>query len=105
MTVRDKVGRNRYVAFRVEGGGVPRNAIVLPEGAKLTRFDGEYGIAKCAHTKSDALIAALTSVTKLAGKPASVRTIVTSGTLKAAAARLPASSPASKRGPRPSRQG
>jgi RNase P/RNase MRP subunit POP5 len=106
MTVRDEVGRTRYVAFRVEAAGpVSRGAMqdALPQGAKLTRFDGKHGIARTLHTQAAALVAALAAVTKVGGQPVTIRTLVTSGTLRAAARRLPEGSPASQRGRRPSR--
>jgi RNase P/RNase MRP subunit POP5 len=69
----------------------------LPAGAKLTRFDGAHGIARTLHTQSAALVQALAGTTKVGGQPVTIRTLVTSGTLRAAARRLPEGSPASQR--------
>lgn len=97
MTVKDRVGRPRYVAFRVaQSTSREKAARLLPEGAKLTRFDGTFGIVRVAHTEAAPLVQALNE-----GGHAS--TIATSGTLAGAARRLPPQAGAAKRGPRPPR--
>lgn len=100
MTVKDRVGRTRYVAVRVEGGPLSRGAFsaLLPSGAKLTRFDGTFGIVRSTHRAVEALLARLRDVTDAGGHQVLITTLATSGTLRAAARRLPPDSPASKRG-------
>lgn len=104
VTVKARVGRSRYVAFRVEPS-VPRAAMTeaMPPGARLTRFDGTFGIARATHDKRDAVVAALNALAKVGGRDVKVRTLAVSGTLKAAAARLPPRAPAAQRSPRPRR--
>lgn len=98
VTVKDKVGRVRYVALRVEPA-CSRGALTatLPAFAKLTRFDGEWGIVRVGHRDRDALLAALADVRALGGKDARVQSVATSGTLRGAARALPPTSEASVR--------
>src|SRR5207237_218878 len=100
VTVKDRVGRTRYVAVRVEGGPLSRGALsaLLPGEAKLTRFDGTFGVVRTTHRAVDALLAHLRGVTGAGGKPVLITTLATSGTLRAAAKRLPPDSPAAHRG-------
>jgi len=102
VTVRDKVGRTRYVAFRiVEGGPLSRPALsgALPSIAKLTRFDGVYGVLRTNHRDRDALLAVLKAPLIIQAKEVRLETLTTSGTLRRAATALPAESEASKRAP------
>lgn len=104
MTVRDKVGRTRYVAFRVaQGAPVPRPAMAaaLPEWARLTRFDGTHGLVRCLHTQRDALLEAMGAIARAGNREVRVETIATSGTLRKAAESLPPDAPARARGKRP----
>ncbi|HWH07725.1 MAG TPA: Rpp14/Pop5 family protein, partial [Candidatus Thermoplasmatota archaeon] len=91
-------------AFRVDPS-VPRAAMTgaLPPGARLTRFDGTFGIARAAHDQRDAVVAALNGLASVGGREVRVRTLAVSGTLKAAASRLPPRAGAAQRGPRPRR--
>lgn len=103
MTVRDRVGRTRYVAFRiVEGGPLPRGALsgALPAFAKLTRFDGAYGVLRTNHRDRDELVRVLKSTLRVQAKDVRLETLTTSGTLRKAASALPAESSASKRAPK-----
>lgn len=103
MTVRDKVGRTRYVAFRVEGGALARPALAgaLPATARLTRFDGTYGILRTTHRDRDELLRVLKEPRRIGSKEVRIETLRTSGTIRAAARALPVESPASRRSPRP----
>lgn len=103
MTVKDRVGRVRYVAFRLDGGPAPRAALagVLPPPAKLTRFDGAHGIVRTTHRDRDATVAFLRGLTSLQGRDVRIETLATSGTIRAAARALPPESAASKRTPKP----
>lgn len=96
------MGRTRYVAFRLDGGPLPRPVLAgaLPPYAKLTRFDGTWGILRTTHRDRDALLAFLAQPRRLAGRDVHVETLVTSGTIRKAAEALPADSPASKRTPK-----
>jgi hypothetical protein len=96
MTVRDKVGRVRYIAFRSPRAS-SRGAVaaLLPEGARLTRFDGSFGIVRTDHERARDVAAAM--------RARGLETLATSGTIRAAARRLPPEAAASKRTPRPDR--
>lgn len=100
--MRDKVGRTRYVAFRLDGGPLPRPALAgaLPPAAKLTRFDGTWGILRTTHRERDALVALLAAPLRVGGREVLVETLVVSGTIRKAAEALPSTSPASKRTPK-----
>ena len=101
MTVRDKVGRTRYLAFRLEGGPLSRPALsgALPATAKLTRFDGEFGILRTSHRDQAALREVLMSPRAVASKEVRLVTLATSGTIRGAARSLPPTSEASRRSP------
>lgn len=104
MTVKDRVGRVRYVAFRVEPSvGRPAMSDAMPEGAKLTRFDGTFGIARTSHARAAEVRVALAAVSRAGGRDVLVATLGTSGTLKAVARRFPPGAKAGERGPRPPR--
>lgn len=106
MTVKDRVGRVRYVAFRVaEGAPVSRGALggALPPPAKLTRFDGAHGIVRTVHTERERLVAFLQQLDQVSGKPAKIETLTVSGTIRKAAEALPPESAAAKRTPKPRR--
>src|SRR5205823_772501 len=99
VTVKDRVGRTRYVVVRIDGGPLSRSGLgaLLPPDAKLTRFDGTFGIVRTTHRAVDALLVHLRGVTSAGGKPVLITTLATSGTLRAAARRLPADSSAAAR--------
>jgi ribonuclease P/MRP protein subunit POP5 len=96
VTVKDKVGRNRYIVFRVEAGrGVGRaeveealrsaGASVAPEDRpRLVLWRSGLGLARCRHTAKDPTIALLTGLTAIGGQAATVRTLGTSGTIRRA---------------------
>lgn len=96
VVVKDKVGRSRYVAFRLDAP-LARGALerLLPPGARLTRFDGTFGILRTTHRERDALM------DHLGKAPVIITTLTTSGTIRAAAARLPATARAAVRGRTP----
>ena len=102
MTVRDKVGRVRYVSFRLVGGPLSRPALSgsLPPIARLTRFDGTYGILRTSHRDRDGLLEVLKEPRRVGAKEVRVETLATSGTLRGAAASLPPEAEASRRTPR-----
>lgn len=104
MTVKDKVGRTRYVAFRlVQGGPLTRSALAgaLPPSAKLTRFDGTHGIVRTTHTDRDAVVAALQEIASVGGRAITMETLATSGTIRAAARALPPDAEAAQRTRKP----
>jgi RNase P/RNase MRP subunit POP5 len=103
LTVRDKVGRHRYIGFTVEAPFRPgREDIsralseagrVAPGGPvqfNLTVFDGKKGIVKVPHTAKAPAIAALNAIRGIGRDraPVSVRTVVTSGTICTVKARM-----------------
>lgn len=92
MTVKDKVGRTRYVAFRVEGPAPPRAALdglLAPHGAKLTRYEGGFGLARCKLRDLPAARQVLNAAHRVGGKDVQLVSLATSGTLRAAARALP----------------
>lgn len=99
MSVKDRVGRTRYVAFRLLGGPLPRSVLasVLPPFAKLTRFDGSWGILRTSHRDRDALLAVLKEAKRVGGQEVRIETLRTSGTIRQAAKALPEGSSVSKR--------
>ena len=100
MTVRDRVGRTRYVAFRVEPSlSRPALSGALPQAAKLTRFDGTFGIVRTSHRDRDDVVRVLMGLRRVGDKEVRVETLTTSGTIRGAARALPASSEASRRTP------
>jgi RNase P/RNase MRP subunit POP5 len=97
-----KSERRRYIGFSVEMvDGVPpdrgemvialddaASAAGLAQRRRLTVFTGSLGIARCGHDERDALVGALNSIDEVAGRPATVGTLVTSGTIKKVKAHL-----------------
>jgi RNase P/RNase MRP subunit POP5 len=87
MVVKEKRGRRRYIAFRVE----PKlsdaellailNATLSPRGTKVPKviqFDGRMGIIRCSPADKDKVISALSEGSDPRGK---IETLCTSGTL------------------------
>ena len=96
MVVKDRVGRNRYIAFRIEGRRrvtppefteALRGAaasVPAPERPRLVLLAGDRGLVRCRHTAKEATIALLRAVTKAGGGPVRVETLGTSGTIRRA---------------------
>jgi RNase P/RNase MRP subunit POP5 len=95
--------RKRYVAFIVEAEPTStppsRAAMVaaldaacasagLPEGRRLTTFDGRCGIVRCTNSDRDAVLGALRGIASVGGAPTRVVPVVTSGTIKKAKSHL-----------------
>ncbi|HWG90688.1 MAG TPA: Rpp14/Pop5 family protein [Candidatus Thermoplasmatota archaeon] len=103
MVVKDRVGRPRYVAFRVEAPVAPTRGEMVAAlrglaaarygkdaadrmGLRLILYDGREGAVRVLHTHRDAAVAILEGIT-WAGKrenPTRVTPLGTSGTLRAA---------------------
>ena len=87
MTVQERVGRSRYIAF----GVVPPvdkarllAALRTAPGSdrlRLVEYDGARGLVECAHVAKDATVAFLNSL-RIGGS--GVRTTGTSGTIRKA---------------------
>lgn len=88
MTVRDRVGRSRYVAFRVTPPVDKARLLAALRAAsvplRLVEYDGARGLVRCPHLAKDAAIAFLNAL--LIG-PARVSTTGTSGTIRKARAK------------------
>jgi len=90
MTVRDKVGRNRYIAFAVTPP-VPKARLVAAlksspgERPWLVEYDGARGLVRCPHTAKEATIAFLNA---LRVGNSVVSTTGTSGTIRKARAKF-----------------
>jgi RNase P/RNase MRP subunit POP5 len=90
-----KTERSRYIVFEVKAqSALSRRDMIAafqrcsPVKPWLVIFDGSRGIVRSAHTQKDAVIAVLNSVKSVAGMPAGITTIATSGTIKCAKERL-----------------
>jgi RNase P/RNase MRP subunit POP5 len=90
VTVRDKVGRNRYIVFFVTPP-VPKARLLAAlksspgERPWLVQYDGSRGLVRCAHTAKDATIAFLNA---LRVENSVIRTTGTSGTIRKARAKF-----------------
>jgi RNase P/RNase MRP subunit POP5 len=117
LTVRDRVGRTRYIGFVVESNqrvGRDELSRALAESARmlggdfsyqLTAFEGGRGILRVPHRLKLDSILMLTSI-RAVGRdraPVRIRTVVTSGTICTVKERL--GIPPSKRPPRDARRG
>ena len=110
MTVKDRIGRRRYIAFRIETpstrffsrddviNALHRRASGMKERIKtphLTVFDAARGIGvvRVKHTDKDRAIDLLNSIKKVDGREIKMVTLRTSGTIKTLRERyhLPAS--------------
>ncbi|MGQ9583254.1 MAG: hypothetical protein ACUVV6_07055 [Thermoplasmatota archaeon] len=96
LTVRDRVGRFRYIGFVVEGGGgvgreelraaIAEAARALPlssASVQLTALAGDRGILRVPHVLKDDFIRLLPRVTRAgaAGRSLGLTPVVTSGTI------------------------
>ena len=96
MVVKDKVGRNRYVAFRVEARRMPSPVdfgealraagaqLPAPDRPKMILLTPEGGLVRCRHTAKEGTIALLRTITAVGGQPVSIQTVGTSGTIRRA---------------------
>ncbi len=87
MVVKEKRGRRRYIAFRVENRISDEellgtlNAILSPLGIKVPKviqFDGTMGILRCSPINKEKIVSALSV---LSGTRQKIETLSTSGTL------------------------
>jgi len=99
MVVKAKRGRRRYIAFSVASASPPspeellaafRAACTSPSDRvpKLIQFDGRTGIVRCLETERKATMELLLRVGGR-DRALTLRTVSTSGTLKALRERLP----------------
>ncbi len=88
--IKDKVGRQRYILFSVDGSATRTDVIHAinnfyrkthddEDVPWLTVYEKNYGIVRCKHTKKEDVINLLNS---LKIKNDSVKTIKASGTIK-----------------------
>jgi len=87
MVVKEKRGRRRYIAFRVENRISDEellgtlNAILSPRGIKVPKviqFDGRMGILRCPPVDKDRVVSALSERSDPRRR---IETLSTSGTL------------------------
>jgi RNase P/RNase MRP subunit POP5 len=95
VTVKDRVGRHRYIAFEVAGDPPDHEEVIravrklakgFPPGLKawVVLVEGRRGILRCSHLhKADAL-ALLQVLSDREGLDRPVKTLGTSGTIRAA---------------------
>lgn len=107
--VKDRVGRNRYVAFRVEGGAaLSRDQVIealreaahgLPEDARpwLIRWRGGEGVVRCGHRHKETVLDLLRSLRRIGGREVRVETLGTSGTVRKAVRKYLGQGPPSPR--------
>ncbi|MFQ5986098.1 MAG: Rpp14/Pop5 family protein [Thermoplasmata archaeon] len=96
MVVKERVGRNRYIAFRIEGGedlqaGEVKAALTEaswhePKEARpwLVRFRTGAGIVRVSHLHKDTALRLLRSLQRIAARRVTVRTLGTTGTVRRA---------------------
>lgn len=114
MTVKNKVGRRRYIAFRIENPShrfFSRSEVISAlnstasarriKAPLLTVFDAQHslGIVRVRHTEKEKAIELLNTIKKIGGREVKVVTLRTSGTIKTLRERynLPASKRRKKR--------
>jgi len=88
MTVKEKRGRRRYIAFSVDRGMSKTDLITrfkrsVPEPPYVVQCGGGYAILRCSPTETDGVIAAVKTVDP------SAESLMTSGTLKALRSKVP----------------
>jgi RNase P/RNase MRP subunit POP5 len=87
--IKDRVGRQRYILFSVQGDASRRDVIrAINEAYRsidadgdapwLTVYTGSYGIVRCSHTKKEETIRLLNGISN----DFSLSTVQTSGTIK-----------------------
>lgn len=100
MVVRDKVGRKRYIIFRVNAertlsrkdlekailSSFRMKGPIQSIRPKLISFDGEVGILSCLHTGKEGAIEVLTAITHVGDMDVKIETVKTSGTIRKARA-------------------
>lgn len=93
MVVKEKVGRKRYILFRLESATISRKEFARAlekciegsmsgegmEGLRLILLNGGKGILMCPHSRKDNVIAVLNGMQSAGMK---VQTIRTSGTIR-----------------------
>lgn len=96
MVVKDRIGRNRYIAFVVERKEAVdhkevASAILSKASAfgglgnirpRVVFFEGNRGILRCSHLAKDKAIELLSSIDEIGGKKVRIKTLSTSGTVK-----------------------
>lgn len=89
------MGRHRYIAFRVEGAEVGRAPFIealreasqgLPEASRprLVSLEKGLGLVRCPHTAKEETVRLLQAIRRVGGASVRVRTLGTSGTIRAA---------------------
>ena len=92
MTVKDKVGRHRWIGFLFESQRRlyrEELARALNEASRLAAagpiqliiFDGRKGIVKVPHINQQKAISVLSALRNAGGVPVGIRTVVTSGVI------------------------
>jgi RNase P/RNase MRP subunit POP5 len=96
MVVKDKIGRRRYIAFEiVSDKSIPRTDVVkmvrktfkqkyISVKPWLTRYKNNKGLLRCVHTGKGEAIRILNSVKQIGNITVEIKTVGTSGTIKAA---------------------
>jgi RNase P/RNase MRP subunit POP5 len=94
--VKDRVGRNRYIAFRVEGGkDIQTGEVIralreashhLPEEARpwLVHLRNELGVVRVSHLHKDTAIPLLQAIKTVGDRDVKLHTLGTSGTIRQA---------------------
>lgn len=114
MTVKDRVGRVRHIAFRLSAGEpiarADLAAAIRSVGAQagidpppeLTVFDGDNGLVRVRHVHALAARAAITKVASVGRRaiPVRIETLGTSGTMRAARRKWLSGEAAVRRRPR-----
>ncbi len=96
MTVKDRIGRHRYIAFEVSAEPPPSKEEVIRALRRLSRdyprdmkpwlvfMEGQRGLLRCSHLFKKEAIQLLRDLDRPEGLGAGVKTLGTSGTIRAA---------------------
>ncbi len=94
--VKDKIGRSRYVVFRVESDEAleiselikalreASNSLPRESRPSLVSYEGGLGIVRCAHTDKEEVIGLLRAISTIGRQEVCVTTLGTSGTIRRA---------------------
>lgn len=98
MAVKDKIGRRRYIAFRIQcDKEIQENDLIRVVREKcskenkleeikpwILRFENNQGLLRCSHLAKERAIEMLMSINEVNGVKVNIETLGTSGTIRSA---------------------